>query len=144
MDKDDLIFKSTTFSDIMSDVYHNSKKKDRQIAQLISQLQPLIKNASDATIIVPLIKEYMDVAVKNDDHLIKLAAIVQRYISTKQTIAGADSFMSDEEKQQLLAIAQETYENELSEEIKKIEEEDRELKQKVDQVKQKLEDDNRS
>lgn len=144
MDKDDLIFKSTTFSDIMSDVYHNSKKKDRQIAQLISQLQPLIKNASDATIIVPLIKEYMDVAVKNDDHLIKLAAIVQRYISTKQTIAGADSFMSDEEKQQLLSIAQETYENELSEEIKKIEEEDRELKQKVDQVKQKLEDDNRS
>jgi alpha-L-arabinofuranosidase len=144
MDKDDNIFKSTTFSDIMSDVYHNSKKKDRQIAQLISQLQPLIKNASDATIIVPLIKEYMDVAVKNDDHLIKLAAIVQRYISTKQTIAGADSFMSDEEKQQLLAIAQETYEGELSEEIKKIEEEDRELKQKVDQVKQKLEDDNRS
>jgi len=140
MDKDDLIFKSTTFSDIMSDVYHNSKKKDRQIAQLISQLQPLIKNASDATIIVPLIKEYMDVAVKNDDHLIKLAAIVQRYISTKQTIAGADSFMSDEEKQQLLSIAQETYENELSDEIKKIEEEDRELKQKVDQVKQKLED----
>jgi alpha-L-arabinofuranosidase len=140
MDKDDIIFKSTTFSDIMSDVYHNSKKKDRQIAQLISQLQPLIKNASDATIIVPLIKEYMDVAVKNDDHLIKLAAIVQRYISTKQTIAGADGFMSDEEKQQLLAIAQETYENELSEEIKKIEEEDRELKQKVDQVKQKLED----
>lgn len=140
MDKDDIIFKSTTFSDIMSDVYHNSKKKDRQIAQLISQLQPLIKNASDATIIVPLIKEYMDVAVKNDDHLIKLAAIVQRYISTKQTIAGADGFMSDEEKQQLLAIAQETYENELSEEIKKIEEEDREIKQKVDQVKQKLED----
>ena len=27
MDKDDNIFKTTTFSDIMSDVYHNSKKK---------------------------------------------------------------------------------------------------------------------
>lgn len=144
MDKDDNLFKSTTFSDIMSDVYHNSKKKDRQIAQLISQLHPLIKNASDATIIVPLIKEYMDVAVKNDDHLIKLAAIVQRYISTKQTIAGADSFMSDEEKQQLLQIAEQTYEGELSDEIKKIEEEDRELRSKVDQAKEKLENDNRS
>ena len=141
MDKDDNLFKSTTFSDIMSDVYHNSKKKDRQIAQLISQLHPLIKNASDATIIVPLIKEYMDVAVKNDDHLIKLAAIVQRYISTKQTIAGADSFMSDEEKQQLLEIAEQTYEGELSDEIKKIEEEDRELRNKVDQAKEKLEKD---
>lgn len=144
MDKDDNLFKSTTFSDIMSDVYHNSKKKDRQIAQLISQLHPLIKNASDATIIVPLIKEYMDVAVKNDDHLIKLAAIVQRYISTKQTIAGADSFMSDEEKQQLLQIAEQTYEGELSDEIMKIEEEDRELRNKVDQAKEKLENDNRS
>ena len=103
MDKNDELFKGTTFADLMSDVYHNSKKKDRQINQLIAQLQPLIKNASDATIIVPLIKEYLDVAVKNDDHLVKLTAIVQRYISTKQTISGADSLLSDEEKQQLLS-----------------------------------------
>ena len=74
----------------MSDVYHNSKKKDRQINQLISQLQPLIRTSSDATIIVPLIKEYLDVAVKNDDHLVKLTAIVQRYISTQQTITSAN------------------------------------------------------
>jgi hypothetical protein len=138
MDKDDKIFKDTTFSDLMSDVYHNSKKKDRQISQLISQLQPLIKSASDATIIVPLIKEYMDVAVKNDDHLIKLAAIVQRYISTKQTIAGADSFMSDEEKKQLLAIAEETYERELDEEIKRIDTESSDLNKKVQTAKDKL------
>ena len=71
MDKNDELFKGTSFADLMSDVYHNSKKKDRQINQLIAQLQPLIKNASDATIIVPLIKEYLDVAVKNDDHLVK-------------------------------------------------------------------------
>ncbi len=63
MDRNDELFKGTTFADLMSDVYHNSKKKDRQINQLIAQLQPLIKNASDATIIVPLIKEYLDVAV---------------------------------------------------------------------------------
>jgi hypothetical protein len=142
MDKDDKLFKDTTFSDLMSDVYHNSKKKDRQISQLISQLQPLIKSASDATIIVPLIKEYMDVAVKNDDHLIKLAAIVQRYISTKQTIAGADSFMSDEEKNQLLAIAEETYERELDEEIKRIDSETDELNKKVQVAKDKLQHDN--
>jgi hypothetical protein len=67
---------------------------------------------------------------------------VQRYISTKQTIAGADSFMSDEEKKQLLEIAQETYENELSEELQKIDDESRELQIKVDQVKEKLKNDN--
>jgi hypothetical protein len=117
MDKNEELFKGTTFADLMSDVYHNSKKKDRQISQLIAQLQPLIRNASDATIIVPLIKEYLDVAVKNDDHLVKLTAIVQRYISTKQTIAGADSLLSDEEKQQLIKIAESTLESELNDEI---------------------------
>ena len=60
MDVNDHLFKGKSFSDLMSDVYHNSKKKDRQINQLISQLQPLIRTASDATIIVPLIKEYLE------------------------------------------------------------------------------------
>ena len=132
MDKNDELFKGTTFADLMSDVYHNSKKKDRQINQLIAQLQPLIKNASDATIIVPLIKEYLDVAVKNDDHLVKLTAIVQRYISTKQTISGADSLLSEEEKQQLLRVAEQTLSAELTDELDSIEQESAALKQRID------------
>jgi len=123
MDKNDELFKGTSFADLMSDVYHNSKKKDRQINQLIAQLQPLIRNASDATVIVPLIKEYLDVAVKNDDHLVKLTAIVQRYISTKQTISGADGLISDEEKEQLLKIAQSTMTAELEDELDNISQE---------------------
>ena len=138
MDRHDELFKGTTFADLMSDVYHNSKKKDRQINQLIAQLQPLIKNASDATIIVPLIKEYLDVAVKNDDHLVKLTAIVQRFISTKQTIAGEGSLLSEDEKKQLLAVANETFENELTEEVERLENEDRVLKQKIAEVKEKV------
>jgi len=142
MDKNEEIFKGTSFADLMHDVYHNSKKKDRQINQLISQLQPLIRNASDATIIVPLIKEYLDVAVRNDDHLVKLTAIVQRYISTSQTISGADSLLSDDEKQQLIAIAQTTLTHELEDEIEKIDEEDKEIKQKILAAKSKLKDTN--
>jgi hypothetical protein len=141
MDKNQEIFKGTSFADLMSDVYHNSKKKDRQITQLIAQLQPLIRNASDATIIVPLIKEYLDVAVKNDDHLVKLTAIVQRYISTKQTIAGADSLLSDEEKMQLIRIAESTLETELTDEIEdlqKLDQQDQIMQNKINQAKQKL------
>jgi hypothetical protein len=141
MDKNEELFKGTTFADLMSDVYHNSKKKDRQISQLIAQLQPLIRNASDATIIVPLIKEYLDVAVKNDDHLVKLTAIVQRYISTKQTIAGADSLLSDEEKMQLIRMAENTLETELTDEIedlRKMDMQEQALQNKIDQAKDKL------
>jgi len=145
MDKNEELFKGTTFADLMSDVYHNSKKKDRQISQLIAQLQPLIRNASDATIIVPLIKEYLDVAVKNDDHLVKLTAIVQRYISTKQTIAGADSLLSDEEKMQLIRMAETTLETELTDEIEDLRNMDLQeqaLQSKINQAKDKLKDSN--
>ena len=138
MDKNDELFKGTSFADLMSDVYHNSKKKDRQISQLIAQLQPLIKNASDATIIVPLIKEYLDVAVKNDDHLVKLTAIVQRYISTKQTLSADDSLLSEEEKQQLLKVAEINLASELHDEIEDIELESKALQQTIATAKQKL------
>ena len=50
------LFKGTSFSDLMKDIYHNSKKKSRQIDALIQQLQPLVKNTGDATLIVPMIK----------------------------------------------------------------------------------------
>ena len=141
MDKNDELFKGTTFADLMSDVYHNSKKKDRQINQLIAQLQPLKKNATDATIIVPLIKEYLDVAVKNDDHLVKLTAIVQRYISTKQTISGADGLLSDEEKQHLLRVAEQTLSAELTDELDVITYENDMLNQRIEIAKRKLEKD---
>lgn len=138
MDKNDELFKGTSFSDLMSDVYHNSKKKDRQMNQLIASLQPLVKNTADATVIIPLIKEILDVSIKNDDHLVKLTAIVQRYISTKQTISGADGLLSDEEKDQLIRMAEHTMSEELSNEL----EDDTstaELQRKVTAIKTQLE-----
>ena len=91
----------------MKDIYHNSKKKDRQINTLIQELQPLIKNIGDATVIVPLIKEYLDVSVKNDEHLVKLAAVVQRLVGSASKDGGDEYGMSEEEKQRLLQTAQE-------------------------------------
>ena len=99
------LFKGKSFSDLLKDIYSNSQKKDRQINVLISELRPLIKNIGDATVIVPLIKEYLEVGVKNDEHLVKLAAVVQRLISTNnkvQSETGQSWILSDEEKRQLL------------------------------------------
>ena len=78
MDITSELFKGKSFSDILKDIHDNSKKKDRQINLLIAELKPLIKNIGDATIIVPLIKEYLDISVRNDEHLVKLAAVAQR------------------------------------------------------------------
>ena len=106
MDKDTELFKGKTFSDIMSDVYNNSKKKDRQLKLLIAQLEPLVKNLSDATVIVPLIKEYMDVSIRNDDQIVKLAAIVQRMMKDANSGDDAGFGLSEEEKKQLISNAE--------------------------------------
>jgi len=101
------IFKGTSFSDLMKDIYHNSKKKERQINTLIQELQPMIKNIGDATVIVPLIKEYLDVAVRNDDALVKLASVVQRLVQSENRVTGESEFgLSDDERKQLLDVAE--------------------------------------
>ena len=105
MDFDIEIFKGKSFSDLMKDIYSNSSKKDRQINMLIGELRPLIKNVGDATVIVPLIKEYLEVGVKNDEHLVKLAAVVQRLVSTNNRVqadTGQSWILSEEERKQLM------------------------------------------
>lgn len=100
---DEIIFKKKKFSNILEEVYDNQKKKDNQINSLINELKPLINEISDATLIVPLIKEYLEIGVKNDDLLVKLAAIIQRSINTSNE-NGTDT-ITDEEKEQLLNAA---------------------------------------
>ena len=101
------LFKGTNFSDLMRDVYHNSKKKSRQIDTLIKNLEPMIKNIGDASIIVPMIKDYLEASVKNDDALVKLAAVVQRLVSANSKDDDGNEFgLSEEERKRLLEEAE--------------------------------------
>ena len=97
---DNIVFGSKTFGNLLEEIYDNQKKKDKQVTALIKELQPMIEEIGDATLIVPLIKEYMEIGVKNDDLLIKMAALAQRSMSTQSTESSLG--ISDEEKQQLL------------------------------------------
>ena len=97
---DNIVFKKKKFSDILSEIYDNQKKKESQISGLIKELKPLINDIGDATLIVPLIKEYMEIGVKNDDALIKMATLVQRALNSSNEEGGLG--ISDDEKQQLL------------------------------------------
>lgn len=99
---DKVVFGKKKFSNLLEEVYNNQKKKENQISSLISELKPLISDIGDATLIVPLIKEYMDIGVKNDDLLIKMATLAQRAINAEAN--GDESYgISEEEKEQLLA-----------------------------------------
>ncbi len=74
-------------------------RKEAQITGLISELKPLINDIGDATLIVPLIKEYMEIGVRNDEQLIKMATIVQRALNN----SGSDDALgiTEAEKEEL-------------------------------------------
>jgi hypothetical protein len=113
MDFEQKIFGQKSFSDILKNIYDNSKEKERQIKDLITGLKPLITDTQSALMVVPLIKEYLDVSVKNDDSLIKMAGIVQRAMANSKN-GGEDSFLSDAELEQLRGEVQK-----ISEEVNK-------------------------
>jgi hypothetical protein len=102
---DNIVFGKKKFSQILEEIYNNQKKKDQQVTALINELKPLISEIGDATLVVPLIKEYLEISVKNDDLLIKMAALAQRAMQT--TTADGSLTISDEEKEQLLAAVNE-------------------------------------
>ena len=107
MDKDSALFDDKSFSDLLRDVYNNTKKKEAQINGLIDQLKTLIRNITDASMMVPMIKEYLEVSVKNDDNLVRLTAIVQRLIVSNDKGTKDEFGLSESEKAQLLSEAQE-------------------------------------
>jgi hypothetical protein len=104
------IFGNKKFSDLLKDIYDNQKKKDRQINLLIADLKPMLNNISDAAILVPAIKDFIEVSVKNDEHLVKLAAVIQRSLSNSSD--ESSSFLTDEEKEALLKSIEEIKEEE--------------------------------
>ena len=97
---DKVIFGSKKFGDLLEEIYNNQKRREVQVTALISELKPMVSDIGDATLIVPLIKEYMEIGVKNDDALIKMATLVQRALNN--TNEDGSLGISDEEKQQLL------------------------------------------
>jgi hypothetical protein len=99
---DNVVFGGKKFSDILEEIYNNQKKKDKQISALIAELKPLVQEIGDATLIVPLIKEYLEISVKNDEQLIKMATIIQRIMNTGGSVENGFG-ISEEEKAQLLA-----------------------------------------
>jgi hypothetical protein len=99
---DNIVFGGKKFSDILEEIYNNQKKKEKQISALIAELKPLVNEIGDATLIVPLIKEYLEIGVKNDEQLIKMATIIQRVMSNNGTAENGFG-ISEEEKAQLLA-----------------------------------------
>lgn len=100
------VYEGKTFRDLCKEIVDRSQSKKDQLDTLISDVRTLIKNANDAQVFLPRIKEFLDVGIKNDEQIVKLAAVVQRLQSTQIEATGGDSTgLSDEEKEELIKNA---------------------------------------
>lgn len=88
--EDITLFEGKNLSNLFQEIYENSVSKKQQIKDLIMALTPLVEGVGDATLLVPLIKEYLEIGVKNDEQLVKLAGIVQRMNGTQKGDANQD------------------------------------------------------
>ena len=102
------IFEGKTFQDLTKDIYENTTKRKTQIDLLISEIHGFITTIDDVVLVAPIIKEYMDTAVKNDEHLVKLAGVLQRIISKSQGESDESMLLSDDEKAELMGTLQDT------------------------------------
>ena len=98
------IFEGKSLSSLFKDIYDNTEYNRKQLDILTKELVQFIKDGDTAVQIVPMIKEYLEINVKNDDQLVKMAGIVQRLISAEGKAGSEDEFgLSDTEKEQLLS-----------------------------------------
>lgn len=129
------LFPGKDLGGLFKDIYDNQQNKKQRISELIAEMKKVIRHSGDMAVIGPILKDLVDTSVRNDESLIKMAAIAQRMISSKEKVDGDVGFLSDTEKEQLLQQLEEVVVDASEEHSDKVDEltnEVEELKQKVD------------
>ena len=107
MKSKDEIFEGKSFSDLTKDIYENQKNKKLQLDLLIQEVHGFIQTIDDVVLVAPLIKEFYEVSVKNDEHLVKLAGVIQRIIAKSSGGEDESLLLTESEKEDLINALQE-------------------------------------
>jgi len=118
------VFEGKSLADVFKDIYTNSEENKKQIEVLMKDLLRFVTDTASAVALVPILKDYLDVAVKNDEQLIKVAAIVQKLASAEAKGSDSEFGLSELEKEQLMAG--------LSDSIAEIQEESDRISEDID------------
>ena len=109
MNRDLILFtkegRDHTFEDLLLKIYENSETKQQQILATVQHVTPMIETLSDAMAILPLLTSLQETAIRNDDALIKMAAIVQRSMGKakqKFDLPEKDELSDSDWRQQLM------------------------------------------
>ena len=122
------IFEGKSLSDLFKNIYENTVTNKTQLEVLMKEVVGFIKDGDTAVQIIPMLKEYLEINVKNDDQLVRVAAIVQRIIASESKSTGEDEFgLSDAEKEQLLGAIEDAttdlqkHSDDITNDIKRVE-----------------------
>tara|TARA_Y100000992_G_C21081577_1_gene403609 strand:- start:278 stop:679 length:402 start_codon:yes stop_codon:yes gene_type:complete len=122
------IFEGKSLSGLFKDIYENTKTNKTQLEVLMKEVVGFIKDGDTAVQIIPMLKEYLEINVKNDDQLVKVAAIVQRIIAAESKGGSEDEFgLSEKEKEQLMGAIEDaatdlqSHSDEITDDMKRIE-----------------------
>ena len=103
MSNDYEIFKGKSLSSLFQDIYENQNYNRKQLDVLTKNITSMIKDGDTAVQIVPMIKEYLEINVRNDELLVKLAGIVQKIITAESKGESESEFgLSEIEKQEIM------------------------------------------
>ena len=103
MSNDYEIFKGKSLSSLFQDIYENQNYNRKQLDVLTRNITSMIKDGDTAVQIVPMIKEYLEINVRNDELLVKLAGIVQKIITAESKGESESEFgLSEMEKQEIM------------------------------------------
>ena len=122
------IFEGKSLSDLFKDIYDNSTRNKEQLEVLMKEVVGFIKDGDTAVQIIPMLKEFLEINVKNDDQLVKVAGIVQRIIAAESKGSSEDEYgLTESEKEQLMdaiedaAVDLQTHSDDIEEDLKRIE-----------------------
>ena len=103
MSNDYEIFKGKSLASLFQDIYENQNYNRNQLDVMTKNITAMIKDGDTAVQIIPMIKEYLEINVRNDELLVKLASIVQKIISAEGKGESESEFgLSENEKEQIL------------------------------------------
>ena len=111
MSADYEIYKGKTIADLFKKIDDNSNRNKIQIESLIQEMMVFIKDPQSAQQLFPMISDFMEANIRNDELLVKLGAVVQRVMQAESKAQDGDYGLSDKEKDQIIGKIEEAANN---------------------------------
>lgn len=101
-----VVFKNKTFGKLLEEIHTNSRNTDKLLYGMIQDMKEYIESLGDAIQLAPVIASYVKMAIDNNEHIIKMANIVQKSLErSKGPDDVALTAFTEEEKRELEALA---------------------------------------